>query len=269
MGWPRIQAFEFNDLAAAPAALRESVVESLSLTLRWGRMLRGLVTPFETFLAESGAREVLDLCAGAGGPAAILAHEMRERGLSPPRFWLTDLFPQPERWAKERAAHPDAIDFVPEPVDATAIAPALGGGKARVIINALHHFPPPLVRSILADAVRAGQGFFMAEAFERELSGFVRMMPIGLPSALANPWLSERRRLQKAFLTYCTPVVLAAAIWDGFVSTLRIHTEPELRAIASELAPDWRWEYGRYPTTPFRFGTGYYFYGVPPSARAR
>ena len=57
-------------------------------------MLRGLVGPFQRFLERSGAHEVLDLCAGAGGPARILAEEIARAGRAPPRFILTDLYPR-------------------------------------------------------------------------------------------------------------------------------------------------------------------------------
>ena len=90
MELPRVQGFEFNDSERAPGFVRETIVESLSRTLRWGRMLSELVRPFRRFLAASGASEVLDLCAGAAGPATILASEMRRAGDTPPRFLLTD-----------------------------------------------------------------------------------------------------------------------------------------------------------------------------------
>ena len=70
---PRLQLFEFNDLPWMPAAVRDTVVESLSRTLAWGGILEGLVGPFEAFLARAGAREVLEIGSGGGGPAIILA----------------------------------------------------------------------------------------------------------------------------------------------------------------------------------------------------
>jgi 16S rRNA G527 N7-methylase RsmG len=36
-------------------------------------MLRGLAAPFAEFLDRAGPREVLDIGAGAGGPARLLA----------------------------------------------------------------------------------------------------------------------------------------------------------------------------------------------------
>src|SRR3954454_22361561 len=95
---PRLQLFEFNDLGFMPAAVRDTIVESLSRTLTWGRMLRGLVAPFAEFLAAAGVTEVLDVGAGAGGPASILTRELAAAGQTPPRFLLTDLHPRVAAW---------------------------------------------------------------------------------------------------------------------------------------------------------------------------
>jgi hypothetical protein len=65
MPLPRVQLFEFNDSPWVPVATRESLVEALSRTLVWARVLRGLTAPFAAFIEQTGAREVLDLCAGA------------------------------------------------------------------------------------------------------------------------------------------------------------------------------------------------------------
>ena len=39
-----------------------------------------------------------------------------------------------------------------EPVDATRIPPALAHGRARMVINALHHFPPEFVPTALCSS---------------------------------------------------------------------------------------------------------------------
>lgn len=258
---PRAQLFEWNDLPWAPAALRDSIVESLSRTLRWGRMLQGLVPPFREFLAASGATEVLDLCAGAGGPARVLADELQRAGSPSPRFLLTDLFPHVEAWSAARAEQPGVIDFEGSPVDATRIPPALSGGRARMMINSFHHFPPDLARAILADAVRGSSGIFISEAFDRNPLRFLPFVPVGVAALAANPVLTSRARLQKALLTWATPVALAACGWDGFVSTLRVYSEAELREMVGGEAGEFRWVYGQYRYS--MGGRGYYFYGVP------
>ena len=262
MELPRVQAFELNDSAATPKFIRDIVIESLSRTLRWGHMLRGLVPPFQRFLAESGATEVLDLCAGAAGPASILAREMRDGGgIAPPRFLLTDLFPQLDAWEAARAEQPDRIDFVREPVDATRIPEALSEGRARIVINAFHHFPPEIAQAMLADAVRGSRGVFVSESFDRNPLRFLPLAPAGLPALLATPLLSKRDRLAKAAFTWLTPGALAVSAWDGIVSTLRVYSEADLRAMVAPLGDSFRWEYGTYRFAPF--GKGTYFYGVP------
>ena len=256
----RLHLFEFNDSSWAPRALRDSIVESLSRTLEWGHLLSGLVTPFERFVDEAGAREVLDVCSGAAGPARILCGEIRRAGRTPPRFVLTDLQPQLEAWQTARDAFPGDIDFVAEPVDATAIPHAIAGGRARVIINSFHHFSPALAESILRDAVRDSAGIFIAEPWERNPLRFATFMPVGLPALLANPILSPRDRVAKALLTFGVPAVLLVALWDGLVSTMRSYRRQELEAMVAPLGDRFVWTWGNYDY-PFG-GRGYYFYGV-------
>lgn len=261
MQLPRVQAFELNDSAGTPKFIRDTVIESLSRTLRWGRMLRPLVGPFQRFLAGSGATEVIDLCAGAAGPASILASEMREGGGVSPRFLLTDLYPQLDAWEAARAEMPESIDFVAESVDATRIPEALAKGRARTIINAFHHFPPEIARALLADAVRGSEGIFVSESFDRNPLRFLPFAPAGLPALLATPILTRRDRLAKAAFTWLTPGALAVSAWDGIVSTLRVYSEAELFEMVAPLGDSFRWEYGTYRFAPF--GKGTYFFGVP------
>jgi hypothetical protein len=261
MALPRVHLFEFNDSSWAPRALRDTIVESLSRTLQWGHLLAGLVAPFEEFVERARVGEVLDVCAGAGGPAAILVGEIRRAGRTPPRFLLTDLHPQIEAWQPLKKAYPHDIDFVAAPVDATAIARDLASGRARVIINAFHHFSPELAQSILRDAVAGSAGIFIAEPWERNPLRYFGFMPVGALALAVNPFLSARDRLQKAVLTYASPITVGASLWDGFVSTLRVYSRDELEAMVAPLGDRFVWTFG-YHRYAFG-GHGYYFYGVP------
>ena len=164
---PRAHLFEFNDRNWVPPSLRDTIVETLSRSLDWGGFLRPLVPVIDDFLSAAGTRDVLDLCAGAAGPAVILSDEAERLGISPPRFLITDLFPRVPIWTQARAKHPGSIDFVAEPVDATRIPASLSEGRARVIVNAFHHFQPELARAILRDAVSSQAPIFISESFER------------------------------------------------------------------------------------------------------
>lgn len=262
MRLPRVQAFELNDSPHVPDAVREMIIDTLTRALKWGRLQRSLVGPFERFLEASGAREVLDLCAGAAGPATILASEMRAAGKRPPRFLLTDLFPRVEAWEAAAAEHSGLIDFVSEPVDATKIPERLAKGRARTIINAFHHFPPEVAAELLADAVRGSQGVFVSEAFERNpLRWAIPFAPAGLAALAASPLFTKRDRLLRAALAWFSPIALLMSTWDGVVSSLRIYSEEELFAMVAPLGDSFRWEYGNYEYAPF--GKGMYFFGVP------
>lgn len=260
MNLPRLQLIELNDHARTPAALRDTIIETLSRALRWGRMLEGLVAPLREFLAAAGTDEILDVCAGAGGPAEVLAGELRRTG-GAPRFLLTDLFPRVEAWEQARRAQPDAIDFVAEPVDATAIPAALAAGRARMVVNAFHHFPPPLAEAILDDAIAGSRGVFVSEAFVRNPLGFLPFAPAALAALIANPVLTGKDRLAKALLTWASPIALTAGVFDGLVSTMRIYEPADLRRMVARHGDRFRWVDGRY-----RFplgGHGFYFWGVP------
>jgi len=257
MQLPRLQLFEFNDLAAAPAPLREALVESLSRALAWGRMLRGLTAPFSDFLDRTGTSEILDLCSGAGGPATTLALELQKSGRKPPRFLLTDLHPHTAVWARQKAMLPEAIDFVETPVDATQIPEELGRNRSRLIINALHHLPPKIAGEVLRGACKDGPGIFVAEGFERNPLRFFPIAPMALVAMFANVWLSPRNRLAKFFLL---PISLLIGPWDGLVSTMRVYSEAELREMVAPLGSAFSWSYGTYPF-PLG-GRGYWFCGV-------
>ena len=259
MPLPRLHLFEFNDTAGVPAFVQDTIIESLSRTLAWGHVLRGLVGPFSEFVARAGVSEVLDVGAGAGGPAGIFVDEMLAAGIEPPRFILTDVNPQLESWEALKRRHPRYIDYVREPVDGAAVPPELARGRVTAIINALHHFPPVLAQRVLRAALERSSGLFVIEGFERTPLGFAAFAPAGLPALLANPLLSPRHRLRKAVFTWLTPMAVAIAVWDGLVSTMRVYSEEELREMVAPLAKREDFTYATYPIG--RLGRGYYFAG--------
>ena len=255
MALPRLQLFEFNDAWWAPALLRETIVEALSRTLRWGRMLDGLVSPLARCLEAAGTSQVLDLCAGAGGPAAVLSEAMARRGHDV-HFLMSDLFPAISAWEALSAGNP-RLGFVPEPVDATAISPALGAGRVRVIINALHHFPPEVAGKVLRGICQDAPGVFIAEGLVRNPLSFAALAPVGIAALLAAPLLSEDRRVARALLS---PLSLAASAWDGTVSSMRIYLPEDLREMVADL-DGWTWTSGTFAHSA-GLGSGVWFSGT-------
>lgn len=258
---PRAQLFEFNDRAETPEALRDAIVEALGRAMAWGRMLEPLVPHLRRFLDEAGSHQILDLCAGAGEPACILAGELAGAGVEGATITLTDLYPRIEAWIAAKARHPGIIDFVSEPVDASRMPGAIATGRVRTVINAFHHFPEPLATAILKDAVASSRGIFVSEPFDRHPRLLLPFLPYGLAALAAGPLLSERDRLAKAFYTWLTPAAIVAGAWDGFVSTLRIYREEDIRRMIAPFGDAFRWEFGSYEYWPG--GRGLWFYGVP------
>lgn len=260
MNLPRLQLFEFNDAPWAPQALRDTIVEALSRAQRWGRHLEELVTPFRRFIQAAGVDEVLDLAAGAGGPAALLSDELARSGGVPPRFVLTDLYPHVAEWEALEASRQGRLTHVAEPVDATALPPAIAKGRARVIINALHHFPPPLARRVLEATCHQAPGVFLAEAVVRNPLRFAAMAPLGIPALCLGPLLAREHKLARAAVAW-TPVGVGASLWDGCISAMRAYSRSEVMELLGPAASTFSWEWGEFSFGGV--GRGTYCFGVP------
>lgn len=259
----RIQLFEFNDTPQVPDFLQEALLDSLGEVLDRGGIIDALFPQVRAFVEAADVDELLDLGAGSAQVARILARSLEAAGLERPRIILTDLHPRPSLWDEVEAASGGRISSVRESVDATAIPAEVSAGRGRMIINALHHFPPALVQRMLDDTVRSGAPIFVAEGFDRELAGFVPFIRLGTGVLLTNPLRARRARAARALCTWALPLIPLAAVWDGFVSTMRVHTVEELLAMGRAAAPDWRWEGGDY-TYPAG-GKGIWFRGLPPA----
>ena len=264
MDLPRFHGVEFNDHPSVPRVVRETIVESLSRTLDWGKMLDELADIMLEFWAQAGVSEVLDLGAGAGGPARVLARAMQRSGAAGEgalTFMLCDLFPLEDSWRALKQEYPGRIDYITHPVDATQVPEGLAA-SGRMMVNVLHHFKPQLAQRVFEDAVRAGSPIFVAECFERNPLQFLNFAPAGLASLFLNPLLTPRRALAKALLTYGAPgVMLGLSIWDGLTSSLRVYTRSELFAMVEPFGQSYHWEYGNFTYAPM--GKGYYFCGRP------
>lgn len=256
----RVHAFEFNERPECPRFLRDAIVEALGTGLRWGRIYDGVGPVFAEFCARAGADEVLDLCSGSGEPVSILLEALSRSRVAPPRFLVSDLFPNVPSLRQVAARHPGLIEVVERPVDATDV-PADVDRRARTVISAFHHFPPALARRILADCVAKRRAVFLLEALTGDLRGLLAILPAMTAGMLATPLLTRRDRLKKALATYVVPVVPLTGLWDAVVSDLRTYRADELRAMVEPLGGGYTWERREVPFAPF--GRASCFFGVP------
>ena len=241
---PRIHAFEFNDVAACPEFVRDSVVEILGhglTALDFG----GVIAPaFMRFVQQAQVSAVLDIASGTGVPARLICDALGEAA---PSFWLSDLFPNAPALREAVAAHPSKLEACLTPVDATAVPEGVTH-DARTVINAFHHFRPSLAHAVLADAIAQRKAVFIYESFPPKLRRLVATLPALAPGVWLNPLRARRAPALKKLFTYLLPVIPLVSLWDAVVSVLRIYSEPELRALAHAAGgSDYHWAYQEVP----------------------
>ncbi len=241
----RMQLFEFEDQTWFPSVVREAMTDFLSFIgtiadlpfARFAERLHGA-------MLATGDDRVIDLASGGGGPALIIARLLSRQRAQPINLTLTDLYPNLPRLELARREGAGLVDFVAEPVDATAVPEGLRG--FRLMCNAFHHFPPDVARRCLADAVRQRQGVAMIELVQRSPAALLQVS-IGLGTMLAVTPFIRPHRWSRLMLTYVLPVVPLCTLWDGLVSCLRAYEPDELRSLVASLDSDYEWDIGRLP----------------------
>jgi hypothetical protein len=239
----RRQLVELTDLEHAPRLLRSFSPAFLEAAFRVTRWYAVAVPPLLRALLDSGARRIVDLGSGSGGPAAQLQELLRRReGLALPLI-LTDKQPlcEVEAALKRRAArHGLVLEYHAAPVDATAVPAELDG--FRTMFQSFHHFPPATARAILQDAVDNSAGIALFEATQRRLWGLFMVLLVPFAVLLFTPFARPLSLLRLLF-TYVIPLAPLVVMWDTAVSVLRSYTDAELLAMTASLsgrAYDWR-----------------------------
>ncbi|MGK5090572.1 hypothetical protein WDW89_01000 [Deltaproteobacteria bacterium TL4] len=243
---PRIHAFEFCDHEKCPVFLRDSLVESLGNTFRWGKIYDAIAPVFIEFCQQADCDTILDLGSGSGEPVSILIDVLKKQQLSPPHFTISDLLPKVHAMEAVAARYPGQIEVISESLDATDV-PERFDQSARTIISAFHHFPPELASKILFDCVRKQRAIFILEPFPRDLLSLAPLMLPNLAALLINPLLTHKDRILKMIFTYAflTPLVIGS--WDGVISVLRMYTEDELLDMVKPFGETYHWEYHKVP----------------------
>jgi hypothetical protein len=159
---------------------------------------------------------------------------------------LTDRFPNHTAFADWSARSGGTVAGHPEPVDATDVPASLDG--VRTLFNAFHHFPPPVARAILADAVRKRRSIVIVEGVDHRGKGLLGM-PLQLPAVLlCTPWVRPFR-WSRILLTYLVPLIPLLVLFDGTVSVLRYYLADELRELVAAVPEHetFDWDIGSTP----------------------
>jgi hypothetical protein len=255
----RIHAFEFEDQAWFPGLIREYMTDFLSHMGGWSKLP---YVPFTERLAAAmqctGDARVVDLCSGGGGPAVVIARDLRERLARPVEVVLTDLYPSASRW--KEATLPEWASFETRPIDAREVPLDLSG--FRLVCNGFHHLKPDQAYACLLDAVKQRRGVALVELAQRSPLSMLQIALGTLTQLVVTPFIKPFR-WSRLLLTYALPVVPVCTLWDGIVSCLRVYDPEELkRMIAALPAADYRWEYGRLRANPLPSELTYLI-GVP------
>src|SRR5215469_6099310 len=141
----RLHLFEFGDQQWFPQVLRDAETAYLTAAYRiYPALARQWAEKISTVLHPNAAVEIVDLCAGSGGPMPQIIGYLRQRSYDV-RAILTDLYPNPNSGLDSR------ITWLLDPVDAVHVPPKLTG--VRTMFSAFHHFRPDAARRFAPPAV--------------------------------------------------------------------------------------------------------------------
>lgn len=244
----RLHLFELTDQTWCPDVLRDGMTDYLRFVTEVFRVFEPALEVLKRGLAASGGAAVIDLASGGGGAWGALAAPLAT-DLPGLRVTLTDLYPNQLAGERLVARHPGVLRYELEPVDARAVPARLSGLRTQFL--SIHHFRPPDVERILANAVEAGAPIALFEAQRRDLRHVLQLACSPLLVLALTPFIRPAR-LDRLLLTYLLPLIPLGVGFDGAVSALRTYTPAELLRIAAsaDASDAFTWEAGELPGGP-------------------
>ncbi len=228
----RLHLFEVHDSAFCPEAIRNGLTDFLEVSTDVFDTYGAVRTRIVELLANSGSREVVDLCSGAGGP---WVHWLK-KGLVNSSVTLTDKFPNARTCRSLARSGIPGLAYREEPVDAAEVPSELTG--LRTIFTAFHHFNPERAQAIIADAVAKRQPIGIFELTSRCPKALCCMLLSPLGVWLLTPRM-QRIGWRKLILTYLIPVIPLCVLIDGITSCFRTYSIEELSEMVSEITYVW------------------------------
>ncbi|WP_158623565.1 hypothetical protein [Corallococcus sp. CA053C] len=259
----RAHLFEFNDMPWLPSPIRKTLMEFLHHMSVRLRMYDAGFDVLSQLLKQQGLTSIQAMCAGDGGLMLALS---RHLGRDDVRIQLSDKYPSLERFGELERESAGRLGHVTESVDVLNVPEHLSG--VRLIVNAVHHFQPPVVRGILADAVTKRQPIVFMEPVQRDLLSVLRFCAA---TPLLSAWLSlggiRPLSLRRTLLGLVAPVGAFCFFFDGVVSHLRAYHLEEWQALILQVEghEDYDWDLRQIPSF---MGTRISFLAGMPRSRA-
>jgi hypothetical protein len=262
----RVHLFEWEDQPWLPHVFRDFITDQLRFThnepMRQPVNL-AIARRLADLMQRTGTTEVVDLCAGAGGPIAKIAAILKQDLGMRVTVTVTDLYPNVEAFRALAAESHGLVVPRYESTNATDVPADLAG--VRTLFTALHHFRPDGVKLVLADAVRKRAPIAVFEPLERTARMMVLVGLISFLRGFTHAHRVGRLTASRAVFSYLVPLAPAMFGWDGLVSTLRTYTADELLAFARTVATEgYEWDAGRFEVPgPYGMMPTTYLLGAP------
>jgi hypothetical protein len=266
----RCHLFEWEDQPWLPSVFRDFITDQLRFSHNEAMrepVNAAIAARLAAVLAHAGTTQIVDLCAGAGGPVVNVGRILAADLSLPITIVLTDLYPNVAAFRALEAENHGLVTARYESTNAMDVPSDLRG--VRTIFTALHHFDPDQVRLVIADAVRKKVPIAVFEPLERTARMMVLVGLLSFLRGFTHAHRVGRMTLQRAFLTYLIPLAPAMFAWDGMVSTLRTYTATELLDLARSVADtDYEWDAGRFDVAgPFGLMPTTFLFGLPAADR--
>lgn len=256
----RFHLIELHEQTWIPALWRKMFQEAMGKSLTLTGVYNGLAEPFSRFLRHTGARQILDLCAGSASPPVALRESLGEYldEASKPTIVVSDLFPNIAEFERVKKKYPGIIDYYPRPVN--ALEPPADAPRVWTMFSSLHHFKPEQAEKILSNAASRADGIAIFEATGRTWLHLIMALPVPLIAALICAFLLRPFRLSHLFWGVLIPVVPLIAFFDTIVSDLRTYTVDELESFTRAVdVAGFEWEVGTVPMPNSKLEATYLF----------
>lgn len=219
-----------------PAVIRNGVTSYLQAAIRFSDTYGPVAPVLSQALQSSGQRQVVDLCAGGGGPWQTLLPALRKTGWDG-EVTLTDRFPNLE----SASQFANSVTYHPRSVNALDVPEELHG--FRTLFTAFHHFRPEAAKALLADAAAKQVPIALFEVTQRTPKYIAAMLFSPLAVMFLTPVIRPFS-WARLFFTYLVPLIPLVVTWDGIVSCLRSYSVSELRTMTTGLSQAYRWDVG-------------------------
>jgi hypothetical protein len=212
----RLHLNEIEDQTWFPTFLRDAVTDTLQYAFHAGDLYRPVVPLLQKALQFSGARHVLDLCSGGGGPWLRLQRVLEENNNLEIEVHLSDKYPN---FGALQHLHTTA-------------------GKK------LTFHADSVARAILQNAAQSREGIGVFEVPRRHPLAILLTFLMPIASFVFVPFMRPFR-WSRLLWTYLIPVIPFVVLFDGIVSCLRAYSPAELAELANGvLVSGYRWEAG-------------------------